>query len=188
MSSSFEVCYDPFSPYATGVRALSVLLAGSQARFQCFMNRMSRRSWVKGWSVFCRWRSVSIHHTMISSRHWGERAVMHWAEFEPAGMRVSTSKSGPWFSAANSWTAPSRLIVSCCPKWGSFSILGSCSGVDREVDRQIGAVPAVMQVLCSKRPLKRKLSLKAKLSIYRPIYVSTLTNDHKWRKGVPSTG
>ncbi len=43
--------------------------------------------------------------------------------------------------------------------------------MEREIDRLIGAVSAVMQMLNRSVVVKRELSWKAKLSIYRLIYV-----------------
>jgi len=51
--------------------------------------------------------------------------------------------------------------------------------MEREMDRWIGAVSAVMRTLYLSVVVKRELSQKAKLSIYRSIYVPTLTYGHK---------
>ena len=47
--------------------------------------------------------------------------------------------------------------------------------MEREIDRQIGAASAEMWTLKWSIMVKRELSQKAKLSIYRSIYVPTLT-------------
>ena len=50
---------------------------------------------------------------------------------------------------------------------------------EREIDRRIGAAAAVMRTLHRSVVVKRELSVKAKLSIYRSIYVPTLTYGHE---------
>ncbi|KAL3973669.1 phosphorylated adapter RNA export protein [Sarotherodon galilaeus] len=52
-------------------------------------------------------------------------------------------------------------------------------GREREIDRRIGAVAAVMRMLYQSVVVKRELSVKAKLSIYRSIYAPTLTYGHE---------
>jgi len=47
------------------------------------------------------------------------------------------------------------------------------------MDRRIGAASAVMRALYRSVVVTRELSRKAKLSIYRSIYVPTLTYGHK---------
>ena len=51
--------------------------------------------------------------------------------------------------------------------------------MEREIDRWIGAASAVMRTLNRSVVVKRELSRKAKLSIYRSIYVPTLTDGHE---------
>ncbi|KAK7913334.1 hypothetical protein WMY93_013545 [Mugilogobius chulae] len=51
--------------------------------------------------------------------------------------------------------------------------------MEREIDRRIGAASAVMQSLYRTVVVKKELSRKAKLSIYRSIYVPTLTYGHE---------
>ena len=51
--------------------------------------------------------------------------------------------------------------------------------MQREADRQIGAASAVMQVLYWTIVVKKELSLKAKLLIYKLVYSPTLTYGHK---------
>ncbi|XP_076876507.1 uncharacterized protein LOC143525918 [Brachyhypopomus gauderio] len=51
--------------------------------------------------------------------------------------------------------------------------------MEREIDRRIGAASAVMQSLYRSVVVKKELSQKAKLSIYRSIYVPTLTYGHE---------
>ena len=47
--------------------------------------------------------------------------------------------------------------------------------MEREINRRIGAASAVMRALHLPVAVKKELSKKAKLSIYRSIYVPTLT-------------
>ncbi len=51
--------------------------------------------------------------------------------------------------------------------------------MEREIDRRIGAVAAVMRSLYRSVVVKKELSRKAKLSIYQSIYVPTLTYGHE---------
>jgi len=53
------------------------------------------------------------------------------------------------------------------------------SKMEQEMDRRIGAPSAVMRVLYRFIVVKRELSRKAKLSIYRSIYVPSLTYGHE---------
>ncbi|TWW73202.1 hypothetical protein D4764_15G0005960 [Takifugu flavidus] len=51
--------------------------------------------------------------------------------------------------------------------------------MEREIDRRIGAASAVMRALNQSVVVKKELSRKAKLSIYRSIYVPVLTYGHQ---------
>ncbi|KAK3565967.1 hypothetical protein QTP86_023363 [Hemibagrus guttatus] len=51
--------------------------------------------------------------------------------------------------------------------------------MDREIDRWIGAVAAVMRSMYRSVVVKKELSRKAKLSIYQSLYVPTLTYGHE---------
>ena len=51
--------------------------------------------------------------------------------------------------------------------------------MEREIDGRIGAASAVMQALHRPVVVKKELSQKAKLTIYRSIYVPTLTYGHE---------
>ena len=50
---------------------------------------------------------------------------------------------------------------------------------EQEISRRIGAAGAVLQSLCCSVVTKRELSRKAKLSVYRAIFVPTLTYGHE---------
>ncbi|KAI3359422.1 hypothetical protein L3Q82_002925 [Scortum barcoo] len=51
--------------------------------------------------------------------------------------------------------------------------------MEREIDRRIGAASAVMRSVYRTVVVKKELSRKAKLSIYRSIYVPSLTYGHE---------
>ena len=51
--------------------------------------------------------------------------------------------------------------------------------MEREIDRRIGAATTVMQSLYQSVVVKRELSRKARLSIYRSVYLPTLTYSHE---------
>ncbi|KAK7929823.1 hypothetical protein WMY93_006218 [Mugilogobius chulae] len=81
------------------------------------------------------------------------------AECEAAEMKISSSKSEAMVL--------DRKKVPCL------------SRMEREIDRRIGAASAVMRSLYRTVVVKKELSRKAKLSIYRSIYVPTLTYGHE---------
>ncbi|KAI3367105.1 hypothetical protein L3Q82_008170 [Scortum barcoo] len=69
------------------------------------------------------------------------------------------------------------------PQVEEFKYLGvlftSEGKMEREIDRRIGAASAVMRSVYRTVVVKKELSRKAKLSIYRSIYVPTLTYGHE---------
>lgn len=69
------------------------------------------------------------------------------------------------------------------PRVEEFKYLGvlfmSEGRMEREIDRRIGAVSAVMRALYRSVVVKRELSRKARLSIYWLIYVPTLGYGHE---------
>ncbi|KAK3547403.1 hypothetical protein QTP86_018910, partial [Hemibagrus guttatus] len=102
------------------------------------------------------------------------------AECEAAGMRVSTSKSEAmvldWEKVACTLQVGGEFL----PQVGEFKYLVMSEGrMDREIDRRIGAVAAVMRSMYRFVVVKNELSRKAKLSIYQSIYVPTLTYGHE---------
>ncbi|KAI3373297.1 hypothetical protein L3Q82_006596 [Scortum barcoo] len=52
--------------------------------------------------------------------------------------------------------------------------------MEREIDRRIGAASAVMRSVCRTVVVKKELSRKAKLSIYRSIYVTFPPSPHRY--------
>uniref|UniRef100_A0A8C5CRJ5 Reverse transcriptase domain-containing protein n=1 Tax=Gadus morhua TaxID=8049 RepID=A0A8C5CRJ5_GADMO len=105
------------------------------------------------------------------------------AECEAAGMRISTAKSEAM--------TLSRKPVDCLLRVGNeslaqvkeFKYLGvlfaSEGTMEREIGRRIGAAGAVLRSLYRTVVTKRELSRKAKISIYRSIFVPILTYGHE---------
>ena len=61
-----------------------------------------------------------------------------------------------------------------------LGVLFMCEGrMQQEIDGRISAASAVMQTLCWSFVVKRELSQKAKLSVYRSIFVPALTCGHE---------
>ncbi|TWW77869.1 hypothetical protein D4764_12G0012590 [Takifugu flavidus] len=76
-----------------------------------------------------------------------------------------------------------RVKEEILPQVEEFKYLGvlfTCEGrMEQEIDRWIGAASTVMRTLHRSVVVKRELSQKAKLSIYRSIFVPTLTYGHE---------
>uniref|UniRef100_A0A8C6NQ68 Reverse transcriptase domain-containing protein n=1 Tax=Nothobranchius furzeri TaxID=105023 RepID=A0A8C6NQ68_NOTFU len=105
------------------------------------------------------------------------------AECEAAGMRISSSKSETMVLIRKRVECLLRVRDEVLPQGEEFKYLGvlftSEGKLEREIDRWIGAASAVMRALYRSVVLKKELSQKAKLSIYRWIYVPTLTYGHE---------
>nr|XP_049578940.1 vacuolar protein sorting-associated protein 4A isoform X1 [Syngnathus scovelli]XP_049578941.1 vacuolar protein sorting-associated protein 4A isoform X1 [Syngnathus scovelli]XP_049578942.1 vacuolar protein sorting-associated protein 4A isoform X1 [Syngnathus scovelli]XP_049578943.1 vacuolar protein sorting-associated protein 4A isoform X1 [Syngnathus scovelli]XP_049578944.1 vacuolar protein sorting-associated protein 4A isoform X1 [Syngnathus scovelli]XP_049578945.1 vacuolar protein sorting- len=105
------------------------------------------------------------------------------AKCEAVGMRVSTSKSESMVLDRKRVECPLRIGDEILPQVEEFKYLGvlftSEGRMEREIDRRIGAASAVMRTLYRSVVVKRELSQKAKLSIYRSIYAPTLTYGHE---------
>ncbi|KAI3375226.1 hypothetical protein L3Q82_021728 [Scortum barcoo] len=106
------------------------------------------------------------------------------AECEAAGMRISTSKSEAMVLDRKRVACPLRVGGEVLPQVEEFKYLGvfftSEGKMEREIDRRIGAASAVMRSVYRTVVVKKELSRKAKLlSIYRSIYVPTLTYGHE---------
>ncbi|KAI3351275.1 hypothetical protein L3Q82_005828 [Scortum barcoo] len=103
------------------------------------------------------------------------------AECEVARMRISTSKSEAMVleQKRKGWLAFSGLVV--LPQVEEcLGVLFTSEGkMEREIDRRIGAASTVMLSVCQTVVVKKELSRKTKLSIYRSIYVPTLTYGHE---------
>ena len=77
---------------------------------------------------------------------------------------------------------PLRVGNEIFPQVEEFKYLGvlfTSEGRMEQIDRQIGAVSAVMRGLHRPVVMKKEVSQKAKLSIYWSIYVPTLTYGHE---------
>ncbi|KAK3546986.1 hypothetical protein QTP86_007434 [Hemibagrus guttatus] len=105
------------------------------------------------------------------------------AECEAAGMRVSTSKSEAMVLNRKKVACTLQVGGEILPQVEKFKYLGvlvtSEGRMDREIDRRIDAVAAVMRSMYQSVVVKKKLSWKAKLLIYQSIYVPTLTYGHE---------
>ncbi|KAI3377359.1 hypothetical protein L3Q82_008400 [Scortum barcoo] len=105
------------------------------------------------------------------------------AECEAAGMRISTSKSEAMVLDRKRVACPLQVGGEVLPQVEEFKYLGvlftSEGKMEREIDRRIGAASAVMRSVYRTVVVKKELSRKAKLSIYRSIYVPTLTYGHE---------
>ena len=98
-------------------------------------------------------------------------------------MRISTSKSEAMVLDRKKVLCPLQVGGVVLPQVEEFKYLGvsftSEGRMEREIDRRIGAACAVMRSLYRTVVVKRELSRKAKLSIYRSIFVPSLTYDHE---------
>ena len=105
------------------------------------------------------------------------------SEFQDASMRISTSKT----EAMAVSRAPSQctLHVSGVPlkQVEKFKYLGFTFTSDgksgTEIDNRIGKASAVMRELYRTIVAKKELSKEAKLSVFKSIYVPTLTYGHE---------
>ncbi|XP_047467164.1 uncharacterized protein LOC125023726 [Mugil cephalus] len=151
------------------------------------MDTISRCSWVVEVVEFGDQRISALLFTddvvLLASSNCYLQLLLGWfaAEYEAAGMKISTSKA----------MVLSRKRVDCSlrvgeevlPRVEEFKYLRifftSEGRMEQEIDRRIGAASAVLRVLNQSVVVKRELSRKAKLSIYRAIYVPTLTYGHQ---------
>ena len=103
------------------------------------------------------------------------------AECEAARMKISTSKSETRVFSWKRVECPLRVGNENLPQVEELKylrVLFTSEGqMEQEIDRWIGAASALMQALPV--VVKKELSQKAKLSIYRLIYVPTLTYGHE---------
>ncbi|KAI3367785.1 hypothetical protein L3Q82_026220 [Scortum barcoo] len=161
----------------------------SPVLFIIFMDRISRRSQGPEGVRFGNHRISSLLFAddvvlMASSgqdlQHVLERFA---AECEAAGMRISTSKSEAMVLDRKRVACPLQVGGEVLPQVEEFKYLGvlftSEGKMEREIDRRIGAASAVMRSVYRTVVVKKELSRKAKLSIYRSIYVPTLTYGHE---------
>ena len=99
------------------------------------------------------------------------------AECEAAGMKISTSMSEALVLDRRKVVCSLRVGGEFLPQVEVFKYLGvlfmSEGRMDHEINRRICAAAAVMQSLHWSVVVKKELSRKAKLLIYRSIYVLT---------------
>ncbi|TWW60942.1 hypothetical protein D4764_05G0010320 [Takifugu flavidus] len=100
-------------------------------------------------------------------------------ECEAAGIRIRTSKSESMVLTRKKVECLLWVREEVLPQVEEFKYLGilftSEGRIEQENNRQVGAVSAVMRALNRSVMVKKELSWKAKLSIYRSIYIPILT-------------
>ena len=105
------------------------------------------------------------------------------AECEVTGMRISTSKSEAMVLSRKPMDCLLRVGNEFLPQVKEVKYLGilfSSEGTrECEMGQRNGAAGVVLRLLCCTVVMKRELSQKAKLSIYRSIFVPTLTYGHE---------
>uniref|UniRef100_A0A3P8VZB6 Spliceosome associated factor 3, U4/U6 recycling protein n=1 Tax=Cynoglossus semilaevis TaxID=244447 RepID=A0A3P8VZB6_CYNSE len=115
-------------------------------------------------------------------RHGADHQTVS-VECNAAGMKISTSKSEAMVLDRKKVVCTLRVGDEVLPQVEEFKYLGvlftSDGRIEREIDRRIGAAAAVMRSLYRSVVVKKELSRKAKRSIYRSIYVPTLTYGHE---------
>ncbi|KAK3511307.1 hypothetical protein QTP70_000398 [Hemibagrus guttatus] len=161
----------------------------SPVLFIVFMDRISRRSQGLEGVRFGDHRISSLIFAdddvlLASSSLDLQHALGRFAaEREAAGMRVSSSKSEAMVLDRKKVVCTLQVGGEVLPQVEEFKYLGvlftSEGRMDREIDRRIGAVAAVMRSMYRSVVMKKELSRKAKLSIYQSIYVPTLTYGHE---------
>ena len=176
---------DPF-PVRVGLRQGCPL---SPVLFITFMDRISRRSHAVEGVRFGDLRIPSLLFAddvvlLASSNSDLQLSLGRFAaECEAAGMKISTSKSEAMVLSRKRVDCPLQVGGESLLQVEEFKYLGvlftSEGKMEREIDRRIGAASAVMRALRQSVVDKRELSQKAKLSIYRSIYVPTLTYGHE---------
>jgi len=156
--------------------------------FLIFMDRISRHSRVEESVRFGDLRIASLLFGYIVVLATSDHDLQHAqgqfaAECEADGMRVSTSKSEAMVHCQKTVECSLRVGSELLPQAKELKYLGvlftSEGKMKWEMDRRIGVVSAVMRALYRPVVVKRELSRKPKLSIYRSIYISTLTYGHK---------
>uniref|UniRef100_A0A8C6NUV0 Reverse transcriptase domain-containing protein n=1 Tax=Nothobranchius furzeri TaxID=105023 RepID=A0A8C6NUV0_NOTFU len=157
--------------------------------FITFMDRTSRRS--QGVEDICfgglRIRSLLFADDVVllasSERDLQLSLERFAAECEAAGMRISSSKSETTVLIQKRVECLLRVRDEVLPQVEEFKYLGvlftSEGKLVHEIDRRIGAASAVMRALYRSVVMKRELSQEVKFSIYRSIYVPTLTYGHE---------
>ena len=156
----------------------------SVVNFVVLMGWNSRHSWEeKGiWLGNIRVSSLLFADDvvmMVSSSHDLPCAPEQLAaKCDVAAMKVSLSKSEVMVPNRRKGSAPCWSGLCLCLKSRSLSLLWTCSSdgrLVREMNRQIGALSALMRASYRYIMVKTELSQKVKRLIYWSIYVPTLT-------------
>ncbi|KAI3371780.1 hypothetical protein L3Q82_024339 [Scortum barcoo] len=117
-----------------------------------------------------------------SMRVWGPGGAFVRSLYDRSRSLVRIDRQ-PWFSNRKRVACPLRVGGEVLPQVEEFKYLGvlftSEGKMEREIDRRIGAASAVMRSVYRTVVVKKELSRKAKLSIYRSIYAPTLTYGHE---------
>ncbi|TWW77544.1 hypothetical protein D4764_12G0009340 [Takifugu flavidus] len=105
------------------------------------------------------------------------------AACEAAGMKISTSKSEAMVLNRKKVECLLWVKEEILPQVEEFKylrVLFTSEGrMEQEINRRIGAASGVMRTLHRSVVVKRELSQKAKLSLYRSIFIPTLTYGHE---------
>jgi exonuclease III len=157
--------------------------------FIIYMDRIARRSLGQE-SV--RIGSVSVSHLLFaddlailaSSQSDLQRSLDRFSlECEAASMRVNTAKTETLVISRNPGQCNLHINGVPLKQVEKFRYLGvvfaNDGSWDREIDRRIGAAAGVMRQLYRGVVGKRELSDKAKLSVFKSIFVPTLTYGHE---------
>ena len=157
--------------------------------FVIFMDRISRRS--RGGE------GIRLGELRVSSLLFADDVVLlapsvqdlqlsldrFDAECTAAGMKISVSKSEAMVLSRKPVDCAVRVGNKALPQVKEFKYLGvlftSEGRAEKEISRRIGAAGAVLQSLYRTVVTKRELSRKAKLSVFRAIFVPTLTYGHE---------
>ncbi|TWW77032.1 R2DM Retrovirus-related Pol polyprotein from type II retrotransposable element [Takifugu flavidus] len=157
--------------------------------FITFMDRISRCSHgVEGvWFGDLRIESLLFADDVVllaSSACDLQRSLDRFAAAcKAAGRRISTSKSEAMVLNWKKVACLLRVKEDILPQVEEFKYLGvlftSEGRMEQEIDRRIAAASAVMRTLHQSVVVKRELSQKVKLSIYRSIFITALTYGHE---------
>uniref|UniRef100_A0A8C6KZ86 Reverse transcriptase domain-containing protein n=1 Tax=Nothobranchius furzeri TaxID=105023 RepID=A0A8C6KZ86_NOTFU len=158
--------------------------------FITFMDRISRRSQgvegIRFGGLRIRFLLFADDVVLLALSERDLQLSLEWfaAECEAAGMRITSSKSETMVLIRKRVECLLWVRDEVLPQVEEFKylwVLFTSEGkLDQyEINRRIGAASAVMWALYQSVVVNRELSQKAKLSIYRSIYVPTLTYGHE---------
>ena len=122
---------------------------------------------------------------LLSSTECGlQRALNSFADAcNTAGMKISTAKTEVLYLSRNSDLRVLQVNRATLKQVEKFKYLGiaftSDGRQDEELDTRIGKASAIMRALHYSVVMKRELSKKAKLSIFKAVFVPILTYGHE---------